>query len=121
MGKDHYTVGTGTVGTASQGDLTLKKVTKTLGATPSSLAFRNGFLYVMFQGGANQIGAYAVQADGARSTVQEPSRTARSWARVRGDWPMESLVMFGLSGSAGSGRVRARPLSRSHSRRRRGA
>ncbi len=49
----------------TSGDLTLKKATKLLGATPSSLAFRNGFLYVMFQGGANQIGAYAVQADGA--------------------------------------------------------
>ncbi|MES2296170.1 MAG: beta-propeller fold lactonase family protein [Pseudomonadota bacterium] len=49
----------------ASGDLTLKKVTKTLGATPTSLAYRNGFLYVMFQSGANQVGAYAVQADGA--------------------------------------------------------
>jgi 6-phosphogluconolactonase len=47
------------------GDLTLKKSTKLLGSTPSSLAYRNGFLYVMFQSGANQVGAYAVQADGA--------------------------------------------------------
>lgn len=49
----------------ASGDLTLKKSTKLLGSTPSSLAFRNGFLYVMFQSGANQVGAYAVQADGA--------------------------------------------------------
>jgi 6-phosphogluconolactonase len=49
----------------ASGDLTLKKVTKLLGSTPSSLAYRNGFLYVMFQSGANQVGAYAVQADGA--------------------------------------------------------
>jgi 6-phosphogluconolactonase len=47
------------------GDLTLKKSTRLLGATPSSLAYRNGFLYVLFQSGANQVGAYAVQADGA--------------------------------------------------------
>jgi 6-phosphogluconolactonase len=46
------------------GDLTLKKVNKTLGATPTSLAYRNGYLYVMFQSGADQVGAYAVQADG---------------------------------------------------------
>ncbi|MES2151795.1 MAG: beta-propeller fold lactonase family protein [Pseudomonadota bacterium] len=49
----------------SSGDLTLKKSTRLLGSTPSSLAYRNGFLYVMFQSGANQIGAYTVQADGA--------------------------------------------------------
>lgn len=49
----------------TSGDLTLKKSTKLLGSTPSSLAFRNGFLYVMFQSGANQIGAYSVQADGS--------------------------------------------------------
>lgn len=47
------------------GDLTLKKSTKLLGTTPSSLAYRNGFLYVMFQSGANQVGAYSVQADGS--------------------------------------------------------
>lgn len=47
------------------GDLTLMKSTRLLGTTPSSLAYRNGFLYVMFQSGANQLGAYAVQADGA--------------------------------------------------------
>ncbi|MGZ3181802.1 MAG: lactonase family protein [Telluria sp.] len=46
------------------GDLTLKKNTKLLGSTPTSLAFRNGLLYVMFQTGSNQIGAYSVQADG---------------------------------------------------------
>ncbi|MES2016218.1 MAG: beta-propeller fold lactonase family protein [Pseudomonadota bacterium] len=51
------------------GDLTLKKSTKLLGSTPSSLAYRNGFLYVMFQSGANQVGAYAVQADGALSQL----------------------------------------------------
>ncbi len=49
----------------TSGDLTLKKSTRLLGSTPSSLAYRNGFLYVMFQTGANQVGAYAVQADGA--------------------------------------------------------
>lgn len=53
----------------STGDLTLKKSTKLLGSTPSSLAFRNGFLYVMFQSGANQIGAYSVQADGSLSQL----------------------------------------------------
>lgn len=47
------------------GDLTLKKSTKLLGSTPTSLAYRDGFLYVMFLSGANQVGAYAVQADGA--------------------------------------------------------
>jgi 6-phosphogluconolactonase len=47
------------------GDLTLKKSTKLLGTEPTSLAFRNGFLYVMFQSGANQLGSYAVQADGS--------------------------------------------------------
>ena len=51
------------------GDLTLKKSTRLLGSTPSSLAYRNGFLYVMFQSGANQVGAYAVQADGALSQL----------------------------------------------------
>jgi len=49
----------------TSGDLTLKKTTKLLGSVPSSLAYRNGILYVMFQTGANQIGAYAVQGDGA--------------------------------------------------------
>jgi 6-phosphogluconolactonase (cycloisomerase 2 family) len=49
----------------TSGDLTLKKTTRTVGGTPSSLAFNNGVLYVLFQTGADQLGAYAVQADGA--------------------------------------------------------
>ncbi|MES2130340.1 MAG: beta-propeller fold lactonase family protein [Pseudomonadota bacterium] len=51
------------------GDLTLKKSTKLLGNEPTSLAYRNGFLYVMFQMGANQLGSYAVQADGSLSQL----------------------------------------------------
>ena len=49
----------------TSGDLTLKKVTKIQGTTPTSLAFRNGVLYVMFQSGAQQLGAYSVLADGS--------------------------------------------------------
>jgi len=48
----------------TSGDLTLKKTNRTVGATPSSLAFNNGVLYVLFQTGANQLGAYSLQADG---------------------------------------------------------
>lgn len=48
----------------TSGDLTLKKTTKTVGGTPSSLAFNNGVLYVLFQTGSDQLGAYALQADG---------------------------------------------------------
>lgn len=47
------------------GDLTLKKSTKLQGATPTSLAVRNGVVYVLFQSGAQQLGAYSLQADGA--------------------------------------------------------
>ncbi len=49
----------------SSGDLTLKKTSHLLGAVPTSLAVRNGFVYVVFQSGANQLGAYALQADGS--------------------------------------------------------
>jgi 6-phosphogluconolactonase len=62
------------------GDLTLKKSTKLLGSTPSSLAYRNGFLYVMFQSGANQVGAYAVQADGALAQLSLQNLPAGSVA-----------------------------------------
>ncbi|MES2740324.1 MAG: beta-propeller fold lactonase family protein [Pseudomonadota bacterium] len=53
----------------SNGDLTLKKTTKTAGSTPTSLAFNNGVLYVMFQTGGNQLGSYTVQADGGLTQV----------------------------------------------------
>ena len=51
------------------GDLTLKKSTKLHGSTPSSLAFHNGFLYVVFQTGSDQLGAYAIGADGSLSQL----------------------------------------------------
>lgn len=47
------------------GDLTLKKSNKLNGSTPNSLAFHGGFLYVLFQTGTNQLGAYALQSDGS--------------------------------------------------------
>jgi 6-phosphogluconolactonase (cycloisomerase 2 family) len=53
----------------ASGDLTLRKSTRLAGTEPTSLAFRNGMLYVMFQSGANQIGAYSVGADGALSQL----------------------------------------------------
>ncbi len=53
----------------ANGDLSLKKTTKTLGSTPTSLAFNNGILYVMFQTGSNQLGTYTVQADGALAQI----------------------------------------------------
>ena len=49
----------------TSGDLTLKKATKTVGATPTSLAFNNGVLYVLFQSGSDQLGAYSLQSDGS--------------------------------------------------------
>ena len=49
----------------TSGDLTLKKASKLQGATPTSLALRNGVVYVLFQTGAQQVGAYTLQADGA--------------------------------------------------------
>src|SRR5471030_681371 len=48
----------------TSGALTLKKANKTLGDTPTSVAFNGGILYVLFQNGPNQLGAYTVQADG---------------------------------------------------------
>lgn len=53
----------------SSGDLTLKKSNKTLGSTPTSLAVNNGVLYVLFQTGSNQVGAYTVQADGTLAQI----------------------------------------------------
>jgi len=53
----------------TSGDLTLKKTSKTLGATPTSLAFNNGILYVMFQSGSDQVGAYSLQSDGSLSQL----------------------------------------------------
>ena len=47
----------------TSGDLTLKKATKIQGSTPSSLAVANGVVYVMFQSGAQQVGAYSVGTD----------------------------------------------------------
>lgn len=49
----------------TSGDLTLKKTNKTLGDTPTSVAFNNGMLYVLFENGPNQLGAYLLQADGS--------------------------------------------------------
>jgi 6-phosphogluconolactonase (cycloisomerase 2 family) len=53
----------------TSGDLTLKKTSKTLGSTPTSLAFNAGILYVMFQSGADQVGAYTLQSDGSLSQI----------------------------------------------------
>lgn len=53
----------------ASGDLTLKKTNKTLGSNPASLAINNGVLYVLFQTGSNQVGAYTVQADGSLAQI----------------------------------------------------
>jgi len=51
------------------GSLTLNKNTPTSGLTPNSLAFSSGYLYVTFQGGTNQVGAYKLNADGSLSQI----------------------------------------------------
>ncbi|PRC93205.1 lactonase family protein [Solimicrobium silvestre] len=51
------------------GSLTLEKNTSTNGLTPNSLAFNNGYLYVTFQGGSDQLGAYQVGSGGGLTQV----------------------------------------------------